>query len=55
MGPHVPSQVVRPRERLATRLTDVRLLPRMRPHVPRQVAGSREGFAARLKYVRPLP
>jgi len=33
------------RERLATRLADMRPLPRLRPHAPSQVAGRRERLA----------
>ena len=51
----MPSQVAGRRERLAARLTDIRLLPRMRLHVPIQSTGLTERLAARLADIRLLP
>ena len=48
MYPHVRGQVAGRGERLAARLTDMRLLPRMCPHVVHQATGRRERLAARL-------
>ena len=55
MGQYVPSQDVRLNERLAARLADIRLLPRMCPHVVHQAAGRRERLAAGLADMRLLP
>jgi len=55
MRPHVADQVDGLRERLATRLTDMRPLPRMRPHVVDQVDNLRERLATRLTDMPPLP
>ena len=59
LRPHVRggvhSQAVRPRERLAARLADMRLLPRMRARVPGQAVGRGERLAARLADMRLLP
>ena len=38
MGPHALEQAAGVGERLAARLADMRLLPRMRAHVRRQIA-----------------
>jgi hypothetical protein len=55
MRPHVLGQVAGIGERLAARLADMRLLPRMHPHVPGQVAGRRTRLAARLADMRLFP
>ena len=55
MCPHVRHQGVGPRERLAARLADMRLLPRMREHVLSQVADVRERLATRLTDMRMIP
>ena len=55
MYPHVLGQVAGSRERLAARLADIRLLPRMRTHVDKQVAERRERLAARLADMWLLP
>ena len=55
MFPHMRMQVAGLRERLAARLTDMRLLPRMRAHVRSQATGLRERLAARLADMRLLP
>ena len=52
---HVASQVSRLSERLAARLADMRLLPRMCPDVPSQRADVRERLAARVADMRLLP
>ena len=51
----VLNQAVGLRERLAARLADIRLLPRMRTDVHSQVTGLRERLAACLTDVRLLP
>ena len=48
MRPHVASKVFGLREGFATRLADMRLLPRMGPHVNPQFAGIVECLFARL-------
>ena len=55
MGLYMLSQVARRRERLITRLTDVRLLPRVRACVYNQAPGLRKRLATRLADVRFLP
>ena len=52
--PHVLRQVAGLRERLAARLTHMRLLPRMRAHVHSQAAGLGERLAARVADMRLL-
>ena len=54
MRQHVPRQDAGLRERLATRLADMRPLPCMRQHVFRQAVGARERLAARLADMRPI-
>ena len=44
-----------PRQRLATRVADMRSLPRMRQHVCSQVAERRGRLATRVADMRPLP
>jgi Zinc finger, C2H2 type len=53
MRPHVLHQDAGHRERLTTRLADMRPLPRMCPHVHSQVAGRRARLAARLADMYP--
>ena len=55
MCSHVHSQAAGRCERLAARLTDIRLIPRMRAHVRSQVTRGRERFAARLADMRLVP
>jgi len=53
--PHVRSQAVGRRERLATRLADTWLLPRMSLHVSSKAAELGERLATCLADTRPLP
>ena len=55
MRAHVLSQVAGRRERLASQLAYMRLLPRMPLHVLNQLTGLSERLAARLTDVRLLP